>query len=199
MLDYKTDLFVLKERDFGDFDRIVTVFTKDFGKRNIKIRGAYKVLSKLNSHVQLFSIIDVDVIYGKNLDYICHANKYKVFSTISSSFKKSIIYSFVLEVIDKITQEGLKDIEVYNLCIRYFEYLDKIKVEDGNNFFISFEKDKDLVESLHEFFILFFEANGFQIDRKYYSKNGIVDNKEEFFTFIYFYVEKFLNVEKFFK
>ena len=200
MLDYKTDLFVLKERDYGDFDRIVTVYMRDFGKKNIKIRGAYKILSKLNPHVQLFSIINSDIASGRGFDYVCNANKDKVYSNIILNFKKSIVYLFVLEVIDKLTQDNFKDIEIYDLCLRYFEYLDKLEVNNENkDFFISFKEDQDLIESLYKFFVLFLETNGLNIEKKYHLKNDVVSSKESFFDFIYFYVEKFLNVQKFFK
>jgi len=197
MLDYKTDLFILKERDYNDLDRIITVFTKDFGKKTIKLRSAYKPLSKLNSHIQFFSIINCDIISGKSFDYICNATKEVFYEKTSLSLKKNNVYYLILEILDKVTEEGIKDVEVYNLCIRYFEYLEKFQVEN-NDMYIIFEEDEALIDSLYKFLMMFFKLNGFGINDKY-KKDNVIKSKENFFGFIYFYVERYLKMEKMFR
>lgn len=197
MLDYKTDLFILGDKNYKDFDRIIVAYTKNLGKKYLRIRGAYKPLSKLNPNLHFFSIVDCDVINGKSFDYVCNANEEIFYSGISDSLKKRSIYFFVMEVIEKITYENIQDEGVYALCLRYFEFLDKFKIEE-DALYVYFEKDLELIESLWKFLILFFGNMGFNIKKEYLDQK-IIKDKKIFFNFVYFYVEKYLKTEKFFK
>lgn len=197
MLDYKTDLFILNDRNYKDFDRIIVAYTKGFGKKFLRIRGAYKPLSKLNPSLHFFSISNCDIINGRSFDYICNASEEFVYENICKNLKKRIIYFCVLEILDKITYENIQDEKIYNLFLRYFEYLDKIDVKD-DDLFIYFNKDIELLDSLHKFLLMLFSYSGLNI-KKEYLDSKIIKNKNTFFDFIYFYTEEYLKTEKFFK
>jgi len=197
MLDYKTDLFLLSDRNYKDFDRIIIAYTKDLGKISLRVRGAYKTLSKLNPSLHFFSIANCDIIKGRSFNYIANASEEYIYKNIISSLKKTSIYFFVIEVLDKMTYDNIEDEKIYNLCIRYFEYLDKLKIkEDG--LYIYFNKDIEIINSLYKFLIILFKEIGLNIERKYLDKK-ILNNKKEFFDFVYFYTEEYLKTEKFFK
>ena len=195
MLDIRTNLFILKQQDSGDLDRVITVFTSDFGKRIIKLKSSYKFLSKLNSNVQLFSIIDCDIVIGKSFDKICNASVEYVYQNMFTDLRKNIAYIFISEIVGKQMDFHFSDKRVYNLCIGYFDFINNMKLKDDliiNS--IDFIRDKDLIKILYGFFVNFFKINGIGI----IPINGKVLNKNVFFKFIYDNIERDLEIENFF-
>ena len=196
MLDIRTNLFILKQQDSGDLDRIITVYTSDFGKRIIKLKSSYKFLSKLNSNLQMFSIVDCDIIIGKNFDKVCNANIEKVYNNMFSDLRKNIAYIFISEIVQKQIDFYFSDKRVYNLCIGYFDFINDMKLkEDVVIESIDFTRDKDLIKILYGFFVNFFKINGIGVT----SINKKISNKNDFFQFIYANIERDLEIEKFFK
>jgi len=196
MLDIRTNLFILKQQDSGDLDRIITVYTSDFGKRIIKLKSSYKFLSKLNSNLQMFSIVDCDIIIGKNFDKVCNANIEKVYNNMFSDLRKNIAYVFISEIVQKQMDFYFSDKRVYNLCIGYFDFINDMKLkEDVVIESIDFTRDKDLIKILYGFFVNFFKINGIGVT----SINKKISNKNDFFQFIYANIERDLEIEKFFK
>jgi recombinational DNA repair protein (RecF pathway) len=190
MIDYHCNFFLLSSYDYADFDRMINIYTDDFGKKIIRLKGAYKSQSKLNSHMQFFSLIEADIASGKNYDYICNVDLFKRFN-LENNFKKNICFSFALEVLNSLTFYDLKDTSLYDLIIYYFEFIDKLKLE--NETFIDFEKDKKLIKFINLFFIKLTEILGISKNKKIYL------NKEDFFENVSYYTENELLVNKFFK
>lgn len=195
MLDIHTNLFILKQQDSGDLDRIITVFTSDFGKRIIKLKSSYKFLSKLNSNLQLFSIIDCDIIIGKSFDKICNANVEKIYDNMITDIRKNIAYVFISEIVDKYMDFNFADKRVYNLCLGYFDFINDMKLNDSKELLsIDFERDKSLIKILYGFLINFMKINGIGI----VNMNKKISNKADFFNFVYNNIERDLKIEKFF-
>lgn len=55
MAEFKTTGIVLKRQDFGDADRILKIFTKDFGLLSALAKGCKKVKSRRSGAFELFS------------------------------------------------------------------------------------------------------------------------------------------------
>ncbi len=190
MIDYHCNFFLLSSLDFSDFDRIINIYTDGFGKKVIRLKGAYKNQSKLNSHMQFFSLIEADIASGKNYDYICNVYLFKRFN-LENNLKKNICFSFVLEILNSLIFYDLKDAFLYKLVVSYFEFIDKLDL--NNESFIDFKKDKKLIEFINLFFIKLTEVLGISKDKKIYL------NKEDFFKNVSSYTENDILVNKFFK
>ncbi|MCF7795764.1 DNA repair protein RecO [Patescibacteria group bacterium] len=190
MIDYHCNFFLLSSYDFSDFDKIINIYTDNFGKKVIRLKGAYKSQSKLNSHMQFFSLIEADIASGKNYDYICNVYLFKRFN-LENNLKKNICFSFALEVLNSLTFYDLKEKSLYDLVVSYFEFIDKLNLK--NEPFIDFKKDKKLIEFINLFFIKLTQILGISKNKKiYFSKEG-------FFKNISFYTENDIIVNKFFK
>jgi hypothetical protein len=195
MLDIHTNLFILKQKDFGDLDRVITVFTSDFGKRIIKLKSSYKFLSKLNSNLQLFSIVNCDIIIGKSFDKICNANIEKIYNNMITDIRKNISYVFISEIVDNYMDFNFSDKRIYDLCVGYFDFIDNMKLNNDSSIVsIDFNRDKSLIKVLYGFFVNFLKINGIGI----VSMGNKISNKADFFNFVYNNIEKRLNIEEFF-
>ena len=70
---YRTEAIVLKRTDFGEADRLLTLFSKDLGKISAIAKGARKPQSRKTGHVELFMRSKFFIAKGRNLDIITQA------------------------------------------------------------------------------------------------------------------------------
>ena len=56
---FRTQAIVLSRRDFGESDRLLKLFTPDYGKISAVAKGARKPKSKVGGHIELFARSDV--------------------------------------------------------------------------------------------------------------------------------------------
>jgi DNA repair protein RecO (recombination protein O) len=56
---------VLEKEDVGEADRVVTVFTKEFGKVRLRATSARKIKAKLRSRLELFCYSEIAFVQGK--------------------------------------------------------------------------------------------------------------------------------------
>ncbi|MBE2222398.1 MAG: DNA repair protein RecO, partial [Anaerolineae bacterium] len=50
----RTEAIVLKRHNFGEADRLLTLYTREFGKMKAIAKGARKPQSRKTGHVELF-------------------------------------------------------------------------------------------------------------------------------------------------
>jgi len=59
MRGFKTEGIVLKRRNFGEADRILTVFTKDRGKISVLAKGVRRITSRRAGNVELLNRVSI--------------------------------------------------------------------------------------------------------------------------------------------
>lgn len=64
---YQTKAFVLDVKNGKDENKLAWLYTERFGKIFVHIQSARKINSKLNPHIQQFSLVLVDLVRGKNI------------------------------------------------------------------------------------------------------------------------------------
>ena len=70
---YQTEGIVLNRMEVGEADRILTVFTKEFGMLRLFARGVRRVSSKLNKFLNLFSYGRFGFVSGKDTWHLVDA------------------------------------------------------------------------------------------------------------------------------
>src|SRR5215216_5491190 len=70
---YRTDAVVLSRLDFGEADRILTVYTPHLGKVGIIAKGARKPKSRLLPHLEYFTRSRLMLAKGRDLDVVTGA------------------------------------------------------------------------------------------------------------------------------
>jgi DNA repair protein RecO (recombination protein O) len=87
---YKTEGIVLKRRNQGEADRILTILSKEFGKIRVKAPGVRKIPSRRSSHVELLNLSQFTLYKSsKNfLPIVTEAQTLENFSKIKHDLKK---------------------------------------------------------------------------------------------------------------
>ncbi len=117
MEEIKTKGIVIKATDFSDSDKIVTIFSYDFGIIKARIRGVKKKGAKLAFAVQPFAFIEFLLIKNKGFYSIVNATSIDQFFNITTDFDNYILMLSVLEVCEKSIKENDCSPEMFLLVL----------------------------------------------------------------------------------
>jgi len=62
---YSSEGIILSRKNYGEADRILTVFSKNYGKVTLLAKGIRKLISKKRGHLEIFSEVKFSAVSGK--------------------------------------------------------------------------------------------------------------------------------------
>jgi len=124
---YKTEGIVLKSIEYGDADKIVTLYTKNYGKIQAIAKGVRKTKSKFGSSIEILTHSMFLIYKGKNIDIISQTEILESFFTASKEIIKFAFASNCIEVLDKISIEGEINFDLFFLLREVLHYLKEAK------------------------------------------------------------------------
>lgn len=135
---YKTVGIVLNQKNFSEADRLLTVFTKDFGRLRLLAKSVRKLTSRKRGHLELFSQIKIVCVKGKNLDLIIEAETINHFPLLRQNLNRVRIAYLFSELVNDLTAENQEHNDVYELILNNLFLLNSSTVP--RNFILNFEK-----------------------------------------------------------
>jgi DNA repair protein RecO (recombination protein O) len=102
---YRTEAIVLRRIDFGEADRLLTVFTPERGKLRLVAKGARKPSSRKSGHVELFSRGQFLVAVGRDLDIITQAETLEPHLPLHQDLQRTTYAYYVAELADAFAAE----------------------------------------------------------------------------------------------
>ena len=121
---YTSEGIVIARRNFGEADRILVLYTKNFGKVSLIAKGIRRPKSKKRGHVEVFNKIKFQAARGRGLGMITEAEVIEDFAEIRKSLRRISLAYYLMEVVGRITHDGEEKAEVYDLLL---ETLSKLK------------------------------------------------------------------------
>jgi len=110
---YRTEGIIIRRINYGEADRILTFYTKHYGKIKAIAKGVRKLTSRKGGNVELFNHLIIFLARGKNLDILSEIQVLNSFK--AKDLKKIKIAYYFSELIDKLTPEKQPSQEVFNL------------------------------------------------------------------------------------
>ena len=114
---YQTAGIVIRRHKFGEADRLITLFTADFGKVRAIAKGAMRPGSKLGGNVELLTHSQLMLARGRNLDIITQAQAIDIFLPIRDSLELMSCGFYLSELVDTFTEENVQDAEMFDLFL----------------------------------------------------------------------------------
>jgi DNA repair protein RecO (recombination protein O) len=134
---YTLQGLILGRRNYGEADRILSVYTKDQGRVAMLAKGIRRPKSRKRGHLEIFSLVNLGVSGSHGLDLIAEAEIVNDFPGIRKSLNKVALAYYFLEVIGKITHEGEKNEELFDFILSSLKKLEnKNGLKDQREFFI---------------------------------------------------------------
>ena len=142
---YKSEGVVLKRINFGEADKIITVFSKHYGKIALLAKGIRRLTSKKRGDLELFNQVTFFARKGKGIDIVTETELLDSFSPWKKDLQKIAIAYQICEMVDKLTVEGNEQEEVYVLLVTYLRAI-TVTEQNGltilvNSFGINILKD----------------------------------------------------------
>ena len=121
MRSFSDEAVVLKKLDFGEADRILTVFNKEHGKLKVLAKGVRRPTSRKGGNLDLLTHSRVFVAKGRNLDLVTEALCLNSFSPLKKEVNTISKAYYLCELIDSLCAEGESSVFVFNLLVSTLE------------------------------------------------------------------------------
>lgn len=115
---------VLKRRDFGEADRILTVLTDRFGKISVYAKGVRKISSRRAGNIELLNRVKMHLFKAKNYT-LTEAEVKETFQPLKSNLLLSTTAFHIIEIVDRLVPENQKNTALYNLVVAILQILEK--------------------------------------------------------------------------
>lgn len=136
-LKKRTEGIVLKKRERLENDLLFSLFTKDFGRLEILGKGIRKMDSKLKSQIDLFSLVEIEFVEGKEQKILTDSLKILSLDNLKKDFLTLKIGLKICEILDLFLKEGEKEERLWNLILETFLFLNK-KWQKRRQYHLSF-------------------------------------------------------------
>lgn len=114
---YRVEAVVLKRRDMGEADRLLTCFTRDRGKLTLIAKGIRRPTSRKAGHLELFSHARLLVARGRTWDIVTQAEAVQVFLPLREDLLRTSYAYYVAELLDRFTQEQDENQPMFELLL----------------------------------------------------------------------------------
>jgi DNA repair protein RecO (recombination protein O) len=122
---YRTDALIIKMNEVGEADKILTLYTPSRGKLRAIAKGVRRTSSRLSGNVQLFTQTRLLIAAGRNLDIVTQSQPLNFFKELQNNHSRLLHAYYVLELLDKLTEEANPNHLMYELTVECLEALDK--------------------------------------------------------------------------
>jgi DNA repair protein RecO (recombination protein O) len=113
---YGVEAVVLRHSDFGEADRIVTLYTRQFGKTRAIVKGARKVASRKAGHLEPFTQVKLQLARGRDMPLVTQADTVEAYVPLRENLELTGQTSYVIELLDRFTyDEGAGSPAVFEL------------------------------------------------------------------------------------
>ncbi|MHA4989412.1 DNA repair protein RecO [Cetobacterium somerae] len=128
----KTKGLIIKKVDFGEGDRIITIFSENFGKIDLLVRGIRKSKKRDQSSVDLLTLSNF-TFYKKGDNFILNTiDSIDFFYDLKKDIEKLEIVSYILSIINEIVLPGERKKEFFQRIEKALYFI--IKSDNYNNF-----------------------------------------------------------------
>ena len=127
---YKADAIILKRRNFGETDRILTVFTKQYGKLRLIAKGIRRVTSRRAPHLEVFTRVNVLIYRGASLDSLSEVMPVEIYKNIRTDLGRVSIAYLYCELIDALLPEKQEHRDIFDLFVNSLHTLNGKNASD---------------------------------------------------------------------
>ncbi len=113
MPGFKTEGVILKRRNFGEADRILTVFSLHRGKISVLAKGVRRITSRRAGNVELLNRVSMFLFPGKNFLILTEAESFNTYPKLKEDLTLSTYAYHIIELMDKLTAENQENRRLY--------------------------------------------------------------------------------------
>jgi DNA repair protein RecO (recombination protein O) len=101
----RVEAVVLRHADWGEADRLLTLFTREQGKLRAIAKGARKMRSRKAGHLEPFTHVSLMLAAGRDMWIVTQAEALNVFQPLRDDLMRMGLAAYVIELLDRFTYE----------------------------------------------------------------------------------------------
>ena len=125
----KTDAVVLKSMNYRDSSKIVTFYTRRFGKIKCLAKGARELKSKFGAGLQPITTVSL-VLYKKEhreLQLVSQCDAVKTYRSVHSDLERMAVALAVLELVNQLMHDEEENAALYDLLTETLDEIERAK------------------------------------------------------------------------
>ena len=100
---FRVEAVVLRHHDYGEADRLLTLYTRQFGKTRVLAKGARKIASRKAGHIEPFTQVKLQLAKGRDMLLVTQADTVDAYLPLRENLILTSQASYVLELLDRFT------------------------------------------------------------------------------------------------
>jgi DNA repair protein RecO (recombination protein O) len=113
---FRVEAVILRHSDYGEADRMLTLYTAQLGKTRALVKGARKVTSRKAGHLEPFTHVRLQLAKGRDLPLVTQADTVDAYLPLRENLVLTSQASYVIELLDRFTYEdGSENSAIFRL------------------------------------------------------------------------------------
>lgn len=123
----RADAVVLRHSDWGEADRLLSLYTRELGKVRAIAKGARKMTSRKAGHIEPFTHVRLQLAKGRDLLIVTQAETIDSYQPLREDLTKTGYAAYVIELLDRFVPD--EEIAVPSLFRLLTETLSRLAAE----------------------------------------------------------------------
>ena len=102
---FRVEAVVLRHTDYGEADRLLTLYTRQLGKTRALAKGARKIASRKAGHIEPFTHVKLQLAKGRDMPLVTQADTVDAYQALREDLVLTSQAAYVLELLDRFTYE----------------------------------------------------------------------------------------------
>ncbi len=121
---FRAEAIVLRHSDWGEADRLLTLYSREAGKVRALAKGARKVRSRKAGHLEPFTHVRLLLARGRDLLIITQADTVEAHLPLREDLVRTGYAAYVTELIDRFVYEEGENLTIFRLLSETLSRID---------------------------------------------------------------------------
>lgn len=121
----RAEAVVLRHSNWGESDRMLTLYTQQMGKVRAIAKGVRKVRSRKSGHLEPFTRVNLQLARGRDLFIVTQAEAIEIYLGLRDNLVRVGYASYVVELLDRFTYDEDENPSLFRLLTGTLMLLDQ--------------------------------------------------------------------------
>lgn len=127
---FRVEAVVLRHRDYGEADRLLTLYTLQMGKLGAIAKGVRKPRSRKAGHLEPFTRVSLQLARGRDLMIVTQAETIDAYLFLRADLLLTTYAAYVVELTDRFSYEEGENRALYRSLVNTLERLNAAEVPE---------------------------------------------------------------------
>lgn len=121
----KVEAVVLEHHEWGEADRLLTLFTREYGRLRAVAKGVRRIRSRKAGHLEPFTRVSLVLARGRDLWIVTQAETLEANLALHGDLEGIGYASYAVELLERLTYEEGANPDLYRLLVETLRRLDE--------------------------------------------------------------------------